>query len=443
MSNYQYNLVVEEGPLTGRHYPVTFAGLKLGRSSQCDIAVTDLLLSRSHCRFELRGDELWLIDLASANQTLVNDVPADEQKLSPGDRVKAGQSVLRVDRTDITTATLSDTAATPAQGADVVVDLGFGREDAAAAHAKRNFLRPVLWSVAAILVLVVGTTVILDPANRVKAKGQTKPLAADQAETLLLHYEKVEATAASIFRYEMTLTAGGVLAVKIDDLSAKERHVRKEKTVDPALLGELAHSVETSGFFSLDKSYTGFAADPNTLTEWNLTAVVGKKAHTCHVANRTEPDSFRALRERLETFSKNELGIWAIQFSSEKLTGLAREALSVAKKKFEEREVRYGNIYESMRNYQEAVFYLDTVNPKPDFYTEIMDGYEASENELDKRYKDQNFRADRALNLSDWPAAAKELRILCELIPDRADERHKEATRKLLDVENRLKKQHR
>jgi hypothetical protein len=83
------------------------------------------------------------------------------------------------------------------------------------------------------------------------------------------------------------------------------------------------------------------------------------------------------------------------------------------------------------------------VNPKPDFYTEIIDGFEAAQEELDKRHKEQNFRADRAINLSDWPAAARELKILCEIIPDRADARHKEATRKLIDVENRLKKHHR
>jgi len=443
MSNYQYTLVVEEGPLVGRTFPVTFAGLKLGRSSQCDIPITDLLLSRSHCRFELRGDELWIVDLASANQTLVNETAVDERKLEPGDRVKAGQSVLRVDRANIATASLGDAPTPAAPGADVVVDLGFGREDATSALAKRNFLRPVLWSVAAILILVVGTTIILDPANRAKARTPTKPLASGEADKLLIYYEKVEAGTGSIFRFELTLSPGGVLAVKIDDLSAQERHVRKEKSISPAMLSELAHSVENSGFFSLDQSYTGFAADANTLQEWTLTAAVGKKAHTCRVSNRTEPDSFRALREKLETFSKNELGIWAIQFSSDKLTELARTALAVAKKKYEERDVRYGNIYESMRSYQEAIFYLDTVNPKPDFYAEIMDGYEAAESELDKRYKDQNFRSDRAINLSDWPTAARELRILCELIPDRNDERNREAARKLLDVENRLKKQHR
>ncbi|MDD4019410.1 MAG: hypothetical protein PHV28_15885, partial [Kiritimatiellae bacterium] len=158
---------------------------------------------------------------------------------------------------------------------------------------------------------------------------------------------------------------------------------------------------------------------------------------------RQEPDAFRTLREKLETFSKNELGIWAIQFSADKLTSLAREALAVARKKFDEREVRYGNLFEAIRSYREAVFYLDTVNPKPGFYAEIIDGFETAESELAKRYEEQRFRADRAINLSDWTPAAQELKILCELIPDRADPRHKEATRKLIDVESRLKKNRR
>ena len=443
MSNYQYTLIIDEGPLKGHRYPVTFAGLKLGRASQCDIAISDPLLSRTHCRFELRGSDLWVIDLASANQTLVNETQIDEALLKPGDLVKVGQTVLRVEQADIATATLGDTVMSPSGTSDVVIDLGFGKDEQSNAHAKKNFLRPIIWTIAAVLVLVVGTTLILDPSSRAKGSAAAKPQSIEREKTLLLNYEKVEASQENIFRYELTLSPAGILAVKIDDLSGKNRHVRKEKQVDPGLLSELARDIESSGFFSLDKTYTGFAAHPNTLNEWALTVVIGKKAHTCRVTNRQEPDSFRALREKLETFSKNELGIWAIQFSTEKLTGLARDALAVASKKFEEREVKYSNISEAIRNYKEAIFYLDTVNPKPDFYTEIIDGFEAAQNELDKRHDEQSFRADRAINLSDWKVAARELKILCEIIPDRADARNKEATRKLIDVEKRLKQTHR
>ena len=75
-------------------------------------------------------------------------------------------------------------------------------------------------------------------------------------------------------------------------------------------------------------------------------------------------DVFPAYEEiaiRIETFGKNELGIWAIQFSTDKLTDLARNALTVARKKFEERDVKYGNVFEAIRAYQEAMFYLETV----------------------------------------------------------------------------------
>jgi signal recognition particle subunit SEC65 len=48
--------------------------------------------------------------------------------------------------------------------------------------------------------------------------------------------------------------------------------------------------------------------------------------------------------------------------------------------------------------------------------------------------------ADRAINLQDWETAKRELRILCDLVPDKKDPRHTEASGKLMDVESRIKK---
>ena len=44
------------------------------------------------------------------------------------------------------------------------------------------------------------------------------------------------------------------------------------------------------------------------------------------------------------------------------------------------------------------------------------------------------------MNLGDWEVAQNELKILCELVPDRDDPRHAEANARLVDVENRMKK---
>ncbi len=436
MNTYKYSLKVTEGAIQGTRYPVMAGGSTLGRSSQCEISIQDMLLSRSHCRFEIRNGELWVIDLASANQTLVNQAPVDEKALAPGDIIQVGDTTLQVER-ERTGDSESDTATTP--DAAVVIDLGFGHESAAPS-SKRSLLRPVIWIFGAILILVAGVTLILDPDNRKQSATKMRSIDKDLNKTLLISYEKVEASADNIFRYELNLSPAGMLAVKIDDLSGKNRHVRKEKRLAPDLMGDLVNDIEGSGFFALDKSYTGFAARPNELNEMTITVVVGVKAHTCRVTNRQEPEGFRALREKLETFSKNELGIWAIQFSTEKLTELAQNALGVARKKYDEREVRFNNLYESMRSYQEAVFYLDTVNPKPDFYEEIISGFETAESELNKRYEEHRFQANRAINLKEWPDAARELKILREIIPDPSDSRHKEASRTLLDVEARLKK---
>ena len=65
---------------------------------------------------------------------------------------------------------------------------------------------------------------------------------------------------------------------------------------------------------------------------------------------------------------------------------------------------------------------------------------ERSLKELDARYTEERFLADRAINLSQWENAKRELMILLEMIPDRKDDRHREATAKLLDVEKRMKK---
>ena len=61
-----------------------------------------------------------------------------------------------------------------------------------------------------------------------------------------------------------------------------------------------------------------------------------------------------------------------------------------------------------------------------------------SEAELDRRYKDQRFLADKAINLANWEVARTELRTLCDMVPDKDDERHVEARAKLIDVEGRI-----
>ena len=436
MSIKTYTFKVTSGPLAGQEYPVNKESMNLGRSSTCDIAIKDLLLSRTHCRFELRDGKLFATDLASANETLVNGAAIDEKELFHNDLVEVGETTLKVisDPPDANPATAAATDAAEKSG-KVLIDLGFNNSEEESADNKKSFIRPLIWSIAGILILIAGATVILTQPNNTKKRVPVKVI--EKVEDLLIHYEKVEADTSNIFRYSLTLTPDGMLSAIIDDIKG-DRHIQKEKQLKPELLKNLARTVRTSGFFALDKKYTGYAATPGTLKQWKLTISLGTKAHTCFVRDRIEPETFKVLRETLETFSKNELGIWAIQFSSDKLIELATEANAVADKKSAEMNVRHSNLYEAIKSYKEARFYLDTINPKPEFYANLIEGIANCEKILEKRYEDQRFKADRAINLSEWPTAAAELKILREMIPDRSDPRNAEAVRKLLDVEERL-----
>ncbi len=447
-NNSAYKVIVETGePLAGE-FLLGAAGARLGRSSLNDIALPDPLLSRHHCRFELRGDELWVVDLASANQTTVNGKTIEECHLHPGDAVQVGDTILRV----ATASGNEPPAPTPRIAPPVdtipagptltsnqplipVIDLGLDQHTALPPATRHNW-RPLLWSVAGIAILLLGSFFFIDTTP---SAPQPLPVPEVQDFTLQILYEKVEADPSSIFRYEMTLSPANDIAIRIDDLR-QDNHPRKELRIpDTDRVRDLARELLASGFFKLDPAYIGINPQPGALTSWDLTIIVGRQAHHCRVVNRLEPEVFRTVRERIETFGKNELGIWAIQFSRDKLLDLAADAFRVGRKFYDEREIQYGNLFQAITRLKEAEFYLETVEPKPDFFAEIIESRRQATDELDRRYKDQCFRADRASNMGEWQTAAQELRILRELLPDRNDDRYKDATRKLIDVEARLK----
>ncbi len=447
-----FKVVVEAGPNRGCEYAIPVAGARVGRSSQNDVALSDPLLSRHHCRFELRGSELWVVDLASANQTLVNGNVIEEHLLNTGDAVQVGDTIMRVlamgaavpvaraPSTPAVAPLISIAATQPVPTGPAVqvekplIDLGLDRR--AEMPASRHNLRPLLWSVAGVAVLILGAVYLIDPGS---GKPPARPIAEAQDLTLQILYEKIEADPTSIFRYAMTLSPDNDIAIRIDDLK-QDNHPRKElRITDTDRVKDLARELLASGFFKLDPAYVGINPQSGALNSWDLTIIIGRKAHHCRVVNRLEPEIFRTVRERIETFGKNELGIWAIQYTRDKLVDLAAEAFRVARKDYDEREIQYGNLYQAIKKFKEAKFYLETVEPKPDFFAEIEEALRKATEELDQRYKEQRFRADRASNLPDWQLAAQELRVLRELVPDRDDPRYKDATSKLIDVEARLK----
>ena len=476
-------LIAEAGPDRGREITVPEGEISLGRSSQNDVCLVDPILSRHHCRISFHDGVLSVEDLDSANGTLVNGNEVKQAELHDGDTVTIGDTVLRVRYApqavqaeiaappviDLGPSTVADENAPASASVPVdspkskiespvapgtqdsslvsrhsslggeaapVVDLGFDKAAANASDAKKPNWRPLIWGLGAVAILFLAVSLILRSPEEEQAPVIQTPKE-PPLTPLEIEYEKVEASTDGVFRYRMILDADGHLAVEIDDMN-EDRHVRKDTVLASNKIERLAKELDKSGFFYLTDKYEGVAPE-GVLGSLDITVIANKRVKRVEVLNRVEPDVFRNVRESLETFGKNELGIWAIQFSREKLVELAEESLTRARNTFEERGIDYGNTYLAIKRFEEAAFYLDTVDPKPDFYGDIVTGLNQAREELNAKYEEQRFLADRAINLKDWTTAARELRILREMIPDRDDERHIEAGRKLLDVENRLK----
>lgn len=435
------DLEVEAGPERGRRYKVESGGARIGRDPSNDFVVRDPSLSRFHCRIYLAADgQARLADLGSTNTTEVNGAPIQDVALMPGDRIAIGDTILRVlgaaPKPAAVIATETTSAPSPAaelHAAPEVPDL-FKKSTAASDAIVRRHVSKSLWLMVAII-LVVAVVLLLfkfglfDLHQRVATKGAT-------LSGLELQYEKVQATATNIFRYEMSLT-GNLLSARIDNLE-NGRHVTRDKKLDPQTLEPLINRLDNSGFFALQNDYQGMATD--IMDSWDLAISLGPRTKRVRVINRLEPEAFAKARALVEDFGKNELGIAALSLPPEQLIEMARDAMLQGKKFSEELDVNFGNLYKAIKAYQAAEVYLETIDPKPDFFEQVHGGRKNAEGELQRRYEDRAFRAERAIKLSDWADAKKQLLIILDMIPDREDERNKQAKVELLDVEPHLKR---
>ncbi len=444
-------LEVEAGPERGRRYSVEPAGARIGRDPSNDFVVNDPSLSRFHCRIYLAGDgQARVADLGSTNTTEVNGSPISDVALMPGDRIVIGDTTLRVmGAAPLAAAVISSEPAErerlppplAAPGAPVaatgapageVPDL-FGRNTSVADAATRKHVSKTLWLVLGLIfvvtvVLALFKLGVFDLNRRNAIKGAPLP-------GLEIQYEKVDATSSNIFRYELSLLNSN-LSARVDNL-ADAKHMVKDKKLDQGALGKLVSQLENTGFFALESEYKG--AQTDILDSHDLTLTMGARTKRVIVVNRVMPEAFKKATDIVETFGQNTLSLASLSVSPERLTEMARDAMLQGKKYFDEKEVSFGNLFKAMKAFEAADVYLETLEPKPDFYPDVIGGRSDAKKLLQERYDDRNFRSEKSIKIQDWMDASKNLRIILESIPDREDERYKQAQVKLMDVERHLK----
>jgi len=446
------HLVITAGKDLGRKISIPKDGSKVGRTtSDNDIVIIDDMLSRHHCRFYFENDLLYVEDLDSANGTLVNDAEIKSKALMPGNEVLLGDTILKVvsNRVDGTViAPVADdvqpSAKVKASSGKSIVDLGFNSSKSSSGeHTGASIGKKPLGFVLVIVVLMLlfiwGPKIVksFKLGNSNNSNSTISVIAPIASDGLLLTYEKVEASPENIFRYYLTLDAKTNLTVEIDDL-INDRHVSKNVTIDnPEYMEKITTAIRNSGIDSLEDNYEGLSAD-SSIKSYELSITIGINHKTIKVYNRVEPEEFKLARETIEEFAKNELGIWAIQFSKEKLLELAQDAYLNGQKLYSEKEVDYGNLSESIVNLKQAEWYLETVDPKPDYYPEMITLMNDGEMELKQKYDDQNFLAEQAMKLKEWRVAEQELQQIIAMIPNRSDKRNVEARRKLVEAKRRI-----
>lgn len=91
-------LVGVDGPLAGKRYPVTVAGLRLGRDPANEVHIDDGGVSRQHARVLLHNGAVWVQDAGSRNGLFVNGqrVP-DHKQVKEGDRIVLGAHTFTVE----------------------------------------------------------------------------------------------------------------------------------------------------------------------------------------------------------------------------------------------------------------------------------------------------------------------------------------------------------
>lgn len=87
-------LVGIAGPFKGTTFALLEGKVSIGRDSANHLWITDPALSRKHCELFRDGETFTIRDLQSHNGTLVNGMPATEEKLRHLDQISVGDSVL-------------------------------------------------------------------------------------------------------------------------------------------------------------------------------------------------------------------------------------------------------------------------------------------------------------------------------------------------------------
>lgn len=82
---------IHKGPSRGARFLITSEGVSIGRSSDSEIFLDDVTVSRSHARITREGDGFLFTDLGSLNGSYINNQQSQSHRLINGDEIQIGK----------------------------------------------------------------------------------------------------------------------------------------------------------------------------------------------------------------------------------------------------------------------------------------------------------------------------------------------------------------
>ena len=431
------HLIIEQGKDVGKEIMIPQTGIKFGRSPANNLVLDDEVVMLFQGRFFFKSDgTLWITDFSVGEKARLGGEPIDEEQLKVGDLVEVGSTAFRVISTKREGSGPAPVADAPEQEE---IDLGFKPAKTAvrtasgdrepSRHASPVYrLLQVAVTVLLLSLVVVGAMELLGAKDRSGGRRE---------KGIAFTYECVRGDADNIFRYALELTRDGKASIEVDD--CRSRHISQRAQLSAEDMENLSRRLAGSrGFFKINNDRVGNIPGEYELYDVAL-ALDGDFNHV-RVLNREMPEDLRKTIAILEDFALEALEVsFTLMQDDASLIRYAQDAFRLGEQSFEERESAYSKLPKAIRHFNEAINYLETMEPKPDPYGKAMRLLEKARAEQDQRYKDYMFNVDRAMRLGDWAEAKKQLRVLAELIPDRSDERFQVISSKQLEVENKLR----
>jgi S-DNA-T family DNA segregation ATPase FtsK/SpoIIIE len=143
-------LTILQGPDAGKRMQLPAGNQTIGRAADCDLRLSDTLVSRRHVRLFLAPGSAEILDLGSANGITLNDEPVTRGSWLPGDRLRVGDTVLGIEFASAPEAGGSAHAATAAFNRSPVITGSYAGQSLEtpelpeAEHAPRFQLLPLL-----------------------------------------------------------------------------------------------------------------------------------------------------------------------------------------------------------------------------------------------------------------------------------------------------------